>query len=177
MTKKTSSPPPIIFILFFLGLGFGGYWRFYPQIGIQTGGEFGSPNKSPQNISTGERVLISEKLNADKQSGVEAFAKGNWNEAIAKFQASLQQNPNDPETRIYLNNAKNNNTKALKINRWVSALRLSVTGQNLFISSNYTGYDPEVNTDRTINGVSSYGIDYLSYPKAKTFVFGLNVSF
>ena len=115
MTKKTSSPPPIIFILFFLGLGFGGYWRFYPQIGIQTGGEFSSPNKSPQNISTGERVLISEKLTADKQSGVEAFAKGNWNEAIAKFQASLQQNPNDPETRIYLNNAKNNNTKALKI--------------------------------------------------------------
>jgi iron complex outermembrane receptor protein len=71
----------------------------------------------------------------------------------------------------------NFNTKALGINRWVSALRLSVTGQNLFISSNYTGYDPEVNTDRTINGVASYGIDYLSYPKAKTFVFGLNVSF
>ena len=71
----------------------------------------------------------------------------------------------------------NFNTKALKINRWVSTLRLSVTGQNLFLSTNYTGYDPEVNTDRTINGVSSYGIDYLSYPKAKTFVFGLNVSF
>jgi TonB-dependent starch-binding outer membrane protein SusC len=71
----------------------------------------------------------------------------------------------------------NFNTKALKINRWVSALRLSVTGQNLFISSKYNGYDPEVNTDRTINGVASYGIDYLSYPKAKSFVFGLNVSF
>ncbi len=71
----------------------------------------------------------------------------------------------------------NFNTKALGINRWVSALRLSVTGQNLFISSKYTGYDPEVNTDKTINGVASYGIDYLSYPKAKSFVFGLNVSF
>jgi TonB-dependent starch-binding outer membrane protein SusC len=71
----------------------------------------------------------------------------------------------------------NFDTKALKINRWVSALRLSVTGQNLFLSTKYNGYDPEVNTDRTINGVTSYGIDYLSYPKAKTFVFGLNVSF
>lgn len=71
----------------------------------------------------------------------------------------------------------NFNTKSLGINRWVSALRLSVTGQNLFLASNYTGYDPEVNTDRTINGVASYGIDYLSYPKAKSFVFGLNVSF
>ena len=71
----------------------------------------------------------------------------------------------------------NFNTKSLKINRWISALRLSVTGQNLFIVTKYNGYDPEVNTDRTINGVSSYGIDYLSYPKAKTLVFGLNISF
>jgi iron complex outermembrane receptor protein len=70
-----------------------------------------------------------------------------------------------------------NITKSLKINRWISALRLSVTGQNLFIATKYNGYDPEVNTDRTINEVSSYGIDYLSYPKAKTMVFGLNISF
>ena len=81
---------------------------------------------------------------------------------------------------IRLNNLTlgyNFNTKSLKINRWISALRLSVTGQNLFIITKYNGYDPEVNTDRTINGVSSYGIDYLSYPKAKTLVFGLNISF
>ena len=81
---------------------------------------------------------------------------------------------------IRLNNLTlgyNFNTKSLKINRWISALRLSVTGQNLFLVTKYNGYDPEVNTDRTINGVSSYGIDYLSYPKAKTLVFGLNISF
>lgn len=118
MTKKTSSPPPIIFILFLLGLGFGGYWLlvvYPPQIRGPIGGLIGDP-PPPQNlISTGERVLISEKLTAEKQSGVEAFAKGNWNEAIAKFQASLLQNPNDPEARIYLNNAKIGNSKALKI--------------------------------------------------------------
>jgi iron complex outermembrane receptor protein len=56
-------------------------------------------------------------------------------------------------------------------------LRLSVTGQNLFVITKYNGYDPEVNTDRTINGITSYGIDYLSYPKARTVVFGLNVTF
>ena len=81
---------------------------------------------------------------------------------------------------IRLNNLTlgyNFNTKSLKINRWISALRLSVTGQNLFVITKYNGYDPEVNTDRTINGVSSYGIDYLSYPKAKTLVFALNLSF
>lgn len=69
------------------------------------------------------------------------------------------------------------NTKALGINKWISSARLSVTGQNLFVITKYDGYDPEVNTDRTINGVSSYGIDYLSYPKAKSFIIGLNLSF
>jgi branched-chain amino acid transport system substrate-binding protein len=105
--------------LFLLGLGFGGYWLLFhpPQIFIVgPTPPIPTPIPSPQNlINTGERVLISEKLTAEKQSGVEAFAKGNWNEAIAKFQASLLQNPNDPEARIYLNNAKIGNSKALKI--------------------------------------------------------------
>jgi iron complex outermembrane receptor protein len=52
-----------------------------------------------------------------------------------------------------------------------------VTGQNLMVWTKYDGYDPEVNTDRTINGISSYGIDYLSYPRAKSILFGLNLSF
>lgn len=69
------------------------------------------------------------------------------------------------------------NTKALGISRWASAIRLSVTGQNLFVITDYNGYDPEVNIDRNIGSVSSYGIDYLSYPKARSFIFGLNVSF
>lgn len=69
------------------------------------------------------------------------------------------------------------NTNSLGINRWISALRFSVTGQNLFVITKYDGYDPEVNTDRTINGISSYGIDFLSYPKAKSILFSLNVSF
>ncbi len=78
-----------------------------------------------------------------------------------------------------LNNASlgyNFNTKQLGIG-WVSALRLSITGQNLFVITKYDGFDPEVNAERAINGVSSYGIDFLSYPKAKAVIFGLNLSF
>ncbi|GEO10469.1 SusC/RagA family TonB-linked outer membrane protein [Segetibacter aerophilus] len=71
----------------------------------------------------------------------------------------------------------NFNTNDLGIKKWISAIRLSVTGQNLFVITNYNGFDPEVNTDRTINGISSYGIDYQSYPKAKSIIFGLNFSF
>ena len=47
----------------------------------------------------------------------------------------------------------NLNTRKLGINKWVSAIRLSVTGQNLFVITDYNGYDPEVNTDRTSMGV------------------------
>ncbi len=62
--------------------------------------------------------------------------------------------------------------------RWATALRLSITGQNLFVITKYDGYDPEVNTDRTSgDGVISSGIDYLSYPRARSIIFGLNLSF
>ena len=69
------------------------------------------------------------------------------------------------------------NPKLIGISKGITGIRLSATGQNLFVITKYNGYDPEVNTDRTINGISSYGIDYLSYPKARTFVFGLNLTF
>ncbi len=79
-----------------------------------------------------------------------------------------------------LNNAVlgyNLNTSRLGISDWVSSVRVSVTGQNLLLFTKYDGFDPEVNNDRAINGVSSYGIDYLSYPKARTIIFGINVGF
>ena len=69
------------------------------------------------------------------------------------------------------------NTTALGIDRWVHALQLSLTGQNLWLLTDYDGYDPEVNTDRSSDGIASYGIDYLSYPKARTVMVGLNVTF
>ncbi|WP_339705635.1 TonB-dependent receptor [uncultured Kriegella sp.] len=60
---------------------------------------------------------------------------------------------------------------------WLQELRLSFTGQNLFVITDYDGYDPEVNQDSSTNGIQSFGIDKFAYPKAKTFVFGVNVSF
>jgi iron complex outermembrane receptor protein len=68
------------------------------------------------------------------------------------------------------------NPQSINAAKWIKGLRVSITAQNLFVITPYDGYDPEVNTDRTINGISSYGIDYLSYPKARSFIFGLNVS-
>ena len=68
-------------------------------------------------------------------------------------------------------------TQKMGINKWISTARLSVTGQNLWIATAYDGYDPEVNKNASDAGISSYGIDYLSYPKAKTIIFGLNLTF
>lgn len=62
----------------------------------------------------GNRLLISEKVTPDKQKGIEAFAKGDYQQAIASFQKSLAQQPNDPETLIYFNNAQAKN-QGLKI--------------------------------------------------------------
>jgi iron complex outermembrane receptor protein len=51
-----------------------------------------------------------------------------------------------------------------------------VTGQNLFIITKYSGFDPEVNTDKNINGVTSMGIEYSPYPTARNFIAGINFS-
>jgi len=71
----------------------------------------------------------------------------------------------------------NFNTLRLGIDQYIKSMRVSITGQNLFVVTPYNGYDPEVNTDRAINGISSYGIDFLSYPKASSFLVGLSVTF
>lgn len=59
----------------------------------------------------------------------------------------------------------------------VKKLRISVTGQNLFLLTNYSGLDPEVNVDKNIDGVPSLGIDYTAYPRAKTVTFGVSATF
>jgi TonB-linked SusC/RagA family outer membrane protein len=66
---------------------------------------------------------------------------------------------------------------SIGLDKWVTSLRLAVTGQNLFLITDYDGYDPDVNIDKQERGYVSYGIDYLSYPKARTFMFSLSVGF
>ncbi|MGO3305487.1 MAG: SusC/RagA family TonB-linked outer membrane protein, partial [Sphingobacterium sp.] len=53
---------------------------------------------------------------------------------------------------------------------------ISLTGQNLFVITNYTGFDPEVNTDGSSGGIASLGIEYLPYPPARSILLGVNFS-
>jgi len=57
----------------------------------------------------------------------------------------------------------------------ISALRLYVTGENLLTFTNYSGFDPEVNAFGGSNTVR--GIDFGTYPQARTTLFGLSVTF
>lgn len=59
----------------------------------------------------------------------------------------------------------------------ITNARAYFTAQNLFCITGYDGLDPEVNTDTSGNGSSVLGVDYLSYPRARTFIFGINVTF
>ncbi len=62
------------------------------------------------------------------------------------------------------------------IGKSIKALNVYFNGQNLFVITKYTGFDPEVNVNKSINGVPSAGIDYTAYPTARTFNFGVNFS-
>jgi len=58
----------------------------------------------------------------------------------------------------------------------IQNLNISLTGQNLFVISGYTGFDPEVNTDGANDEIPSLGIEYIPYPPARTFLLGVNFS-
>ncbi len=143
------------------------------DIGINFNGISGNKTYDyTQNVSF-SKLRLAKNVNATRESIADP------NESISNA-ASVTSRYLKDGAYLRLNNASigyNFNVNKLGMAKWISAIRLSVTGQNLFISTKYTGYDPEVNIDRNINGVSSYGIDFLSYPKARSIIIGLNFSF
>jgi TonB-linked SusC/RagA family outer membrane protein len=56
----------------------------------------------------------------------------------------------------------------------ISTVRLSASGQNLFTWTKYSGMDPEVSVRHSI---LTPGLDWSSYPRMRTFVFGAQVTF
>lgn len=54
-------------------------------------------------------------------------------------------------------------------------LRVYTTAYNIYTFTNYTGYDPEVDTKRS--SPMTPGVDYAAYPRSRQFVVGVNVTF
>ena len=57
----------------------------------------------------------------------------------------------------------------------IANLRLYATVNNLATISKYSGFDPEISTRRS--DPLTQGVDFAGYPRAKTWVFGTNISF
>ncbi len=56
----------------------------------------------------------------------------------------------------------------------VNNFRVYATVNNLYILTNYSGYDPEVNTRR--NSPLTPGVDYSAYPRSRAYIVGVNLS-
>lgn len=58
----------------------------------------------------------------------------------------------------------------------IKAFSLSLTGQNLFVSTSYSGFDPEVNTTINDMGRTSFGNDYTAYPRARIYSLRIGIT-
>ncbi len=59
---------------------------------------------------------------------------------------------------------------------YIQSVRIYATGYNLLTFTGYDGYDPEVDTSSKSNPMCP-GIDYAAYPKSRSYVIGINVTF
>jgi branched-chain amino acid transport system substrate-binding protein len=122
MAKRNELPALAASLLITLALlGGGGWWlskKFFGTTGI-------GPNITQTNRANDAAVagadgssgssILPESASADKQSGLAALAAGDYATAQTEFAAALKANRNDPESLIYLNNAKIGEAQAYTI--------------------------------------------------------------
>jgi iron complex outermembrane receptor protein len=63
-----------------------------------------------------------------------------------------------------------------KLGKNINGATVFITGQNLFIITKFSGFDPEVNVSKSLNNITSFGMEYTPYPSARTINFGINFS-
>ncbi|EFK37365.1 Outer membrane cobalamin receptor protein [Chryseobacterium gleum] len=78
---------------------------------------------------------------------------------------------------IRLNNVRLGYTFDTSQLKFLRSINLYVSAQNLLTITSYSGYDPLVDTNKQVSGNQSLGIDYTTYPSAKTFILGATVKF
>ncbi|KGE12945.1 SusC/RagA family TonB-linked outer membrane protein [Sphingobacterium deserti] len=58
----------------------------------------------------------------------------------------------------------------------IKNLNVFVTGTNLLLFTKYSGFDAEINVEKSVGGLPSAGIDYIAYPSSRTFNLGIGFS-
>jgi iron complex outermembrane receptor protein len=58
--------------------------------------------------------------------------------------------------------------------KYIKNLSAFITGSNLFVITKFTGFDPEVNIDKSNNSYPSRSIEYVPYPTPRAISFGFN---
>ncbi|MEH2197027.1 ABC transporter substrate-binding protein [Nostoc sp.] len=112
MSQKNETKILALALLLTVGIVGGGAWWFTNGFGakigntIVPGSEAGNNLSLQDRISFGEKTLTPGAVSAEKKEGVQAIAAKSYDRAIANFTAALKLNPNDPETLIFLNNAR-----------------------------------------------------------------------
>jgi TonB-dependent starch-binding outer membrane protein SusC len=80
----------------------------------------------------------------------------------------------EDRTFVRLQNVTVGYTIALPSRLGVRGTRVYLSGDNLVLFDDYSGYDPEV---FVASGLASRGIDYLAYPRARTYTLGARLTF
>jgi TonB-dependent starch-binding outer membrane protein SusC len=110
---------------------------------------------------------------------------GTRNIAKTLIEGDVKEDPSNPITPSTRYLEKGNYLKMAnatlsysfgKLGNTFKNLSVSITGQNLFVITDFTGFDPEVNTDKAVGGIPSLGIEYTPYPTARTFLIGVSMS-
>jgi branched-chain amino acid transport system substrate-binding protein len=130
MSQKNETVALVLSFLVTGGILGGGAWLLFNG-GFNPSNNSSNPNtsnpnnsgNSPNNAkpialtestSAGERVFIPSTA-PEKIAAASAFLKEDYSGAVTNFSAALAKNKNDPESLIYLNNAKIGKTKSLTI--------------------------------------------------------------
>ena len=112
MTKKKETTVLLLTLLITIGAVSGGlWWLSKNKLGTVTVdpeeiGIVPEENLSVPVVSEGNEAFIEENSTPEKAAGVKAIANKNYGDAESYFEQSLEIRRNDPETLIYLNNAR-----------------------------------------------------------------------
>ncbi|MFK8182002.1 MAG: ABC transporter substrate-binding protein [Phormidesmis sp.] len=171
MTKKSELPALIAALLITLAvLGAGGWWIFkniigetsiadLPGTGIpgSSAGKAGPDsssggNRPPTVGGTSGKPVLPGPVSPTKQAGLTALADGDYATAETEFTAALAEKKNDPESLIYLNNAKIAEAEAHTVAVAIPANK-EFLGPALEIMRGVAQAQSEINAAGGINGV------------------------